>query len=171
MKATEQGTSISEPTGAAQAAPVQQHSKPALSPSQVTGLLLRLAIGGLFFYSGGIKLLDPAAFQIDVANFELIPWSLTGFVAVYLPWVEVLCGAALIAKRQLHGSVLILSLLMVLFILLVASAWARGLDVTCGCFGVSDSGPDYPLWIARNLAILAALLAIPWLDRKTSPAR
>src|SRR5690625_3933143 len=60
---------------------------------------------------------------------------------------------------------------MVLFISVVAGAWTRGLDITCGCFGGSDSAPIYSFWIVRNLLILAGVCAIPWLRRRTKPAR
>lgn len=122
-------------------------------------LALRLILGALFIYSGGAKLLNPAAFQGEIANFALLPWRMSGVVAVYLPWLEVACGAALITTCQLGGAILILSSLMVAFIAFVGSAWARGLDVSCGCFGASDAAVNYPLWIGRNLLILTGLVA------------
>lgn len=126
---------------------------------------LRLILGGLFVYSGGMKLSDPAAFQSEIINFNLVPHWFAGWVAAYLPWLEVLCGAALVVRRQLWGSLAILSALMVLFIFFVGSAWWRGLDVTCGCFGASDTATSYPIWIGRNILILCGLLIIGWLSR------
>jgi uncharacterized membrane protein YphA (DoxX/SURF4 family) len=128
-------------------------------------LALRIVLGGLFIYSGGMKLLDPAAFQIEISYFRLVPLGLAGWVAAYLPWLEVLCGAALVSRRQLPGSLAVLSVLMVLFIFFVGSAWARGLNVTCGCFGASDTTTSYPIWIGRNLLILGGLLATGYLAR------
>lgn len=127
-------------------------------------LLLRLVLGGLFLYSGGAKLLDPAAFQGEIANFELLSWRMSGLVAVYLPWVEAACGIALVTRWQMGGGVAILCSLMVGFIGFVSSAWIRGIDVSCGCFGASDAAASYPLWIGRNLLILAGLVAIPLLE-------
>jgi putative oxidoreductase len=126
---------------------------------------LRLTLGGLFVYSGGMKLLDPAAFQSEIINFNLVSHWFAGWVAAYLPWLEVLCGAALVVRRQLWGSLAILSGLMVLFIFFVGSAWWRDLDVTCGCFGASDTTTSYPIWIGRNILILCGLLIIGWLSR------
>lgn len=131
-------------------------------PKAIVELLLRLILGGIFLYSGGIKLVDPAAFQNEIANFQLIPRGLAGVVAVYLPWLEIACGAALVVKRQFFGGALLLGLLVLGFIFFLGSAWARGLDLSCGCFGASDSLTNYPLAIARNLAILAGLAAMLW---------
>lgn len=134
-------------------------------------IALRVVLGALFIYSGAMKLLDPAAFQVEIANFELIPLGLSGLVALYLPWLELLCGVALVVKRHAGGSLLILGVLMVMFIAFVGSAWARGLDVTCGCFGASDSAPNYPLWIGRNLLILSGLVATAWIGRRLTPGK
>lgn len=136
-----------------------------MSPKRVwrVELFLRLILGGIFIYSGGAKLLDPAAFQGEIANFELLSWGLSGLVALYLPWLELACGIALVAKWQIDGSLVILGSLMVGFIAFVASAWIRGLDVSCGCFGASDAAANYPGWIGRNLLILTGLVAITWL--------
>ncbi len=133
------------------------------------GLLLRFILGGVFIYSGGAKLLDPAAFQGEIANFELISWGLSGVVAVYLPWLELACGFALVTRWKMGGSLIILTALMIIFIVFVGSAWARGLDVTCGCFGVSDAAVNYPRWIGRNLLILAGLVTLGWLHFRKSP--
>jgi putative oxidoreductase len=132
---------------------------------------LRLILGGLFLYSGAIKLLDPAAFQIDVANFRLVPWGLSGWVALYLPWIEALCGAALILRKPFGGSIALLGGMMAVFIVVLASAWARGLDVSCGCFGSSTGAANYPLLIGRNFLILGGLGALAWLDWRVIPAK
>lgn len=129
-------------------------------------LVLRIILGGIFIYSGGVKVFDPAAFQADVANFQLLSWSLSGFVALYLPWLEIFCGAALLSNKQLHGGSVLLILLTIGFIFFLGSAWARGLDVSCGCFGRSETATNYPLAIARNLLILTGLGAILWLGRR-----
>lgn len=127
-------------------------------------LALRWILGAIFLYSGGAKLVDPAAFQTNIANFELVSSGFAGLVAVYLPWLEMLCGAALILRWKMDGALALLGLLLMVFIFFVGSAWARGLDVTCGCFGATDAAPNYPLWIVRNLAMLGGLGGIRWLD-------
>lgn len=53
------------------------------------------------------------------------------------------------------------------FIIGIASAWARGLQIECGCFGgsgslVQNASAKYPSEIARDggLLILSALLVV-----------
>jgi putative oxidoreductase len=143
-------------------------NSPIIPGKRATGVALRIILGGLFVYSGGIKLLNPAAFQIDIMNFDLIPIRMSAVVASLLPWVELVCGLAVLTNRLLHGGALLLGLLMIGFILFLSSAWARGLDVTCGCFGASEAAPDYPLWVVRNLLLLAGLVAVSHLNPSTT---
>jgi len=55
-------------------------------------------------------------------------------------------------------------LLLVVFVGAVASAWARGLQIDCGCFGdggeVAAGRTAYPAEILRDLALLLAALAL-----------
>lgn len=52
------------------------------------------------------------------------------------------------------------------FIIGIAAAWGRGLQIDCGCFGgggfESDAREDYPWEIARDVGLL---LASAWLLR------
>lgn len=128
-------------------------------------LVLRSLLGGLFLYAGASKLADPAAFQIDIYNFALLPWAAAALAALYLPWLEIVCAGALIAGKQAAG--LLLAALMVVFTLAIAVAWARGLEISCGCFGTTDGPTNYPLKLAENGAILTGLAAWLWLDVRT----
>jgi putative oxidoreductase len=127
-------------------------------------LVLRLVLAGLFFYAASQKLLDPAAFQTDIANFRLLPWALAGIAALYLPWLEIVCAVALLARRPAAG--LLLTVLMGIFTLAIAIAWARGLEISCGCFGATSGPTNYPLKLVENLAIVAGLAAWLWVNEK-----
>ncbi len=126
--------------------------------------LLGLVIGGLFIYAGTQKLLDPAAFQIDISNYQLVPFSAAGALAVYLPWLEILSGAALLGRRP-AGAILLL-LMTLVFTIAIASAWARGLNINCGCFGGGETATNYPLALARNFLLLAGLTTWLLLDTR-----
>lgn len=137
---------------------------------RAANLFLRVALAGLFFYAGGVKLMDPATFQSDITNFNLLPWALAGVAAIYLPWLEIIAAGALLGRSR--GAAFLLGLLMTAFTLAVATAWARGLDINCGCFGASDSPTNYPRKVAENVAIIAVLGGWLWLDRRAMrPAR
>ena len=97
--------------------------------------ILALLAGAIFVYAGALKALDPARFADDIANFKLLPWHATVLLALYLPWLEIICGVALIFKQCYSGALVILGLLCIVFLGALASAKARGLDISCGCFG------------------------------------
>ena len=77
--------------------------------------------------------------------------------AFYLPYLEILCGACLLLRRWQAGALALLGGLMLVFIAALASAWGRGLDIACGCFGADGEPGHYGLALARDLALLAAL--------------
>jgi len=93
---------------------------------------LRLLIGGVFIYAGVAKALNPAAFAMDVDNFRLLPYALSCAMGVYLPWLEILCGLALIIGILRSGATLLLAGMLVVFLIALISAWARGLDINGG---------------------------------------
>jgi hypothetical protein len=127
----------------------------ALAP-QVTSTLAwagRLLLAGVFGYAATAKILDPQAFATDIDHFRLLPYWLASFAGAYLPWLELLCAAAVLFRRCERGALLLLIGLCVMFSLALASAWVRGLDISCGCFGHSEISTNFPLAIARAIAL------------------
>jgi putative oxidoreductase len=102
-------------------------------------LALRLLLGGLFIYAGIGKIWNPMGFSADIDNYRMLPYLLVTLMASVLPWVEVLCGLLIIFGRWLSGASLILIMLNVVFIIAIASAMARGLDIDCGCFSAAGN--------------------------------
>ena len=117
-------------------------------------------VGGVFIYAGAIKALDPVRFASDIDNYKILPWTISVGLAFYLPWLEILCGFALILRRLYLGGLSILTALVAVFLVATIAAKARGLDITCGCFGHTSQHWSFPLHLAIDLAILAALLAL-----------
>ena len=58
----------------------------------------------------------------------------------FLPWLEIVTAMALLLGRLYLGALLSVSGLGVVFAVAVGSAWWRGLDISCGCFGSLVSG-------------------------------
>jgi len=116
--------------------------------------LARLAFGLLFVYSGAEKMADPATFAEVIFNYRMLPGTLVYAVALFLPALEVVCGLALCAGAMARGAAVILNALMVVFLLGLGQALARGLDVTCGCFGGAGQAVDSQT-ILRDLLMLA----------------
>jgi hypothetical protein len=122
--------------------------------------IVDLVVGGIFIYAGAIKALDPIRFASDIDNYKILPWMIAAGLAFYLPWLEILCGLALISRRLYLGGLSILTALTSVFILAAVAAKIRGLDITCGCFGHASQQWSFSGHLALDLAILAALLAL-----------
>lgn len=118
---------------------------------------IRFALGALFIYASTGKIADPAAFAAIIANYRILPETPAVATAVVLPWIEALCGLALITGRFEKGAALLVCLMMVVFIGLILYNGYRGLNVACGCFSLSAKAPsNIALNTIRNLLILAA---------------
>lgn len=130
--------------------------------------IARLAVSATFLVAAVPKLQDPSAFASAVAAFRVLPPELSAWVALLLPWLELITAIGLLLPAIRRMSGYIIATLLAAFIALHSSAWARGLDISCGCFGSETAEPtsDYQWLILRNLALLAALLFVIAQDRK-----
>jgi hypothetical protein len=126
--------------------------------SNIIQRVVDLIIGGVFIYAGVIKALDPIGFANDIDNYKILPWAIGVRLAFYLPWLEILCGLALIARRLYLGGLSILTALVSIFIAATVAAKARGLDITCGCFGHASKNWGFSTHLALDLVLLGALL-------------
>jgi putative oxidoreductase len=122
--------------------------------------IIEIAIGGVFIYAGAVKALDPIRFANDIDNYKILPWIIGVRLAFYLPWLEIFCGLALIAHRLYFGGLSILAALVSIFIAATIAAKARGLDITCGCFGHATKNWSFTMHLAFDLILLAALIAL-----------
>jgi uncharacterized membrane protein YphA (DoxX/SURF4 family) len=82
--------------------------------------VVRWLIAAVFLYAGITKIVDPAAFAVDIDNYRLLPYLLVGATAAVLPWLEVICALSLLSGLWLRGSALLLVLLNLIFFLAIA---------------------------------------------------
>jgi uncharacterized membrane protein YphA (DoxX/SURF4 family) len=122
--------------------------------------IVDIIIGGVFIYAGVLKALDPIGFANDIDNYKVLPWPIGVRLAFYLPWLEILCGFALIMRRLYLGGLSILTVLISIFIIATIAAKIRGLDITCGCFGHASKDWSFSVHLALDLAILGGLLVL-----------
>ncbi len=122
--------------------------------------IVDLIVGGIFIYAGIIKAFDPVQFANDIDNYKTLPWFVSVRLAVYLPWLEIFCGLALIFRFLYRGGLLILTALILVFIGATIAAKARGLDITCGCFGHASKNWNFSTHLVLDLLILGAALVL-----------
>ena len=134
------------------------------------GLGARLVVGGVWLVAGLLKLPDPAENVRAVRAYQLLPESVVPAVGHALPILEILVGACLIAGLLTRAGSVVSCLLLVAFVVGITAAWARGLEIECGCFG-GGAGPDsnasakYPWEIARDVSLLALCAWLVWRPR------
>ena len=137
--------------------------------SNILWRIIDFIVAAVFIYAGVLKMLEPAQFAHDINNYRILPWTLSVALAFYLPWLEIFCGFALIARFLYRGALSILTVLIVVFTLATIAAKVRGLDITGGCFGHASQHWSLPAHLATNSAILAALLALWFANRSLKP--
>lgn len=123
------------------------------------GLLARLILGGVLIVAGALKVTSPAVAARAVQAFQILPFDLAGYVGYALPVVEIAVGLLLVIGLFTRASALVGGLLMLAFILGIISAWVRGLNIDCGCFGgggtIEASQTQYLLDILRDAGLVA----------------
>jgi len=125
----------------------------------VIGLLARLILGGVLLLAGALKVTSPAVSARAVQAFQILPFDFAAYVGYALPVVEIVLGALLVAGLFTRVTAAVGGLLMVAFIIGIASAWARGLTIDCGCFGgggtIAAPKTQYPIEILRDVGVAA----------------
>jgi putative oxidoreductase len=131
-------------------------------PRRIVWRIIDLIVAGVFIYAGVIKISDPVQFANDIDNYKILPWMIGVGLAFYLPWLEVFCGLALLFRFLYRGALSILAALIAIFIVAAVAAKARGLDITCGCFGHASQHWNFPAHMTVDLALLASVLLLVW---------
>lgn len=131
-----------------------------------SGLLARIVVGGVWIAAGALKVFDPDASVAAVRAYELLPGSVAETVGYLLPALEVVIGLTLVVGLMTRGAAALSVLLFAAFIIGIASVWARGMEINCGCFGGGGYDPDasssYPWEIARDTGLLLLSGFLVW---------
>ena len=102
----------------------------------------RMILGTVFVYASIDKITHPAGFAKAVYNYQILPDFLINLTAIFLPWLELILGLFLILGLLNEGSICIMTLLLVIFLVAMVFNLARGLDIHCGCFSTSTDGTN-----------------------------
>lgn len=126
---------------------------------RVAALVLRVVLGVIFLYAAWTKLRQPwELFAMSIDSYQLLPLKWVEFVARTLPWFEAALGVFLIAGIFLRSAAIATSLLLAVFFSLMVRAYAKGMQINCGCFGPGE----IISWktLLRDGSLLAAGLAL-----------
>jgi putative oxidoreductase len=122
--------------------------------------ILAVGVGAVFVAAGAGKVADPAQFALDVFNYRLLPWPGAVAVALYLPWLEIIVGIALMSRARVvgRGALLLCTAMTVVFLVALVTAGVRGLDIRCGCFG--GGGGSLGEALVRDVALLGGCVVL-----------
>ena len=122
---------------------------------------LQFVLAAFFVVAGIAKVADPPGFAHEIHNYQLVPGVAVNAMALVLPWLEVILGAALFLGLATRTAARLLALLLVVFIAALSINLARGRPVDCGCFGTSTVVKtteqrlgDMKLAIVRDVGLL-----------------
>jgi uncharacterized membrane protein YphA (DoxX/SURF4 family) len=127
-------------------------------------------LGGAWLWAGLAKIGDPDAAVRAVRAYRLLPEALVRPLAWGLPFVELALAALLLAGLATRFAAVGSGVLLVAFMVAIGSAWARGLQIECGCFGGGgpaagvDAG-DYLVELVRDAGLLALAAFLAWRPR------
>ncbi len=137
----------------------------------VVGLLARLFLGVVLVYAGLTKVGHPLTSQRAVQAYELpfLSSDVAGWIGLALPFLEIVLGVLLVLGIFTRPAAVVSTVLMVVFVIGIAQAWARGLTIDCGCFGgggqIGASDTKYPQEIARDASFALAGAWLWWRPR------
>ena len=125
-------------------------------------LALRLALGAIFIVAGFSKAGHADQFAAQIAGFRLLPQFAIAPLAIALPYLELLLGAYLILGLFSRISAWTAVALLAIFDGAIASAVVRGMTVSCGCFGPTDTTVTTWTEVARDavFVLLAVIVAL-----------
>jgi uncharacterized membrane protein YphA (DoxX/SURF4 family) len=137
--------------------------------------LLGLVLGGIFLYAAHAKVLDPRPLVTIIWNYRILPPGPVNLMAIYMPWMELVVGIALVTGLKRRAAALCSAGLLVAFMVALGINAVRGVNVACGCF--STSAEDvHNAWflVLRDLPMLLAalvMLLFPPPERQRSPVK
>jgi uncharacterized membrane protein YphA (DoxX/SURF4 family) len=126
-------------------------------------LVIRLVLGVVFIWAAIHKITHPGDFAQDIYNYRMLPHAFINFMALTLPWLEIICGGCIILGVFVRGSALLIGFMLFIFIVAISFALVRGLDISCGCFSSGAGGGGHGVAVdllIRDILMFAGSLIV-----------
>lgn len=130
---------------------------------------IRIILGAVFVYASVGKLFRPEDFAKAILRYEFLPIYFVNITAIVMPWIEFFTGILLILGIFKKASSMLASISLVMFLIALTSAFARGLDINCGCFSLEETSSkgDIIYRIAEDiLMLIGAVIVYKFSDMK-----
>jgi len=124
-------------------------------------IVLRAVLAGVFLYAAWTKLREPwTLFAISIDAYGVLPeWGVLT-VARVLPWLELALGLVLLTGLWLRQTSIFAAALLAIFLSVMIVAYAKGLQIDCGCFGPGDTLSMKTLLRDASLVAMAGALTV-----------
>ncbi len=123
--------------------------------------VLGVVLGAIFLYAAHAKLLDPRPLVTIIWNYRILPPGPVNPMAIYMPWMELLVGVALVTGFKRRGAAVWATVMLLVFSLALLVNALRGINVACGCFSTSaEDVHNAWLLVLRDLPMLLAALVM-----------
>ncbi len=118
--------------------------------------LTGLVVGGIFVYASWDKITQADRFADIVHDYDMLPLVFINGFALMMPWTELTVGAVLIVGVWRRAAGLLATAMTVSFLIAIAQAEFRGLEIECGCFDVSGMSATEASWdlFLRDIPLL-----------------
>jgi uncharacterized membrane protein YphA (DoxX/SURF4 family) len=130
---------------------------------------VQIALGAIFVASSIPKIIDPPSFAQMIYNYRLVPGFALNVMAMTMPWLEMLCGLALILGIWRRSAAAIVGALLLSFVIALSINLGRDNAVNCGCFDLTSASKSHAELIAemewvivRDIGMLLMVAQILW---------
>ncbi len=146
---------------------------------RLTDQISRFIVGGLFIFSGFIKLNDPIGTEIKMEEyFEVFAKDFGSFFEIFIPWaleiamimivLEVVLGVAVLLLYRMNITAWVLLILMVFFTFLTGYSAILNKVTDCGCFGdFIKLTPWQSFW--KDIFLMFFVLHLFWYRKRYVP--
>ena len=139
----------------------------------------RFFVGGLFIFSGLIKLNDPVGTQIKLEEyFEVFSSDFGSFFHYFIPYaleigmlliiLEIVLGVAVLIYYRMNVTATILLVLIIFFTFLTGYSHFLNKVTDCGCFGDAIKLTPKQSFI-KDIILLVFVLHLFWYRKRYSP--
>ncbi len=142
-------------------------------------LFSRILVGGLFIFSGLIKLNDPVGTEIKLEEyFEVFAVDFSSFFRVFIPYalelglllivLEVVLGVAVLIQYRMKLTTAVLLVLILFFTFLTGYSAILNKVTDCGCFGDAIKLTPWQSFY-KDLVLLVFILHLFWYRKSYDP--
>ncbi|AKK02014.1 MauE/DoxX family redox-associated membrane protein [Corynebacterium epidermidicanis] len=128
--------------------------------------IARFYMSYVWIHAGTAKINDHRDVTQAIAAYQIFTQEWASYLAQLIGPLEIAGGVFLLLGLFLRSASKLSAVVLVLFMIGIGQAWARGLAIDCGCFNVQglndDQTADYLKTILRDLGYLALTLWTVW---------